>query len=34
MNIAVKNIKSPAMYNMFLRKLIMKSGLMSIKIEI
>lgn len=32
-NIIVKNLKSPAMYNGYLRKLIMKTGLMSIDIE-
>jgi len=32
-NIFLKNIKSHAMYNRFLRKLIMNTGLLSIKIE-
>lgn len=32
-NIFMKNIKSHAMYNRFLRKLIMNTGLLSIKIE-
>ena len=32
-NIFIKNMKSPAMYNPYLRKLAMKSGLMSIRIE-
>lgn len=32
-NIFIKNLKSPAMYNDNLRKIIMKSGLMSIDIE-
>lgn len=32
MNIRIKNLKSPAMYNPFLRKLIMKSGIMSVDI--
>lgn len=32
-NILVKNIKSPAMYNKYLRKLIMKSGFLSINLE-
>lgn len=32
-NITIKNLKSPAMYNGFLRKLAMKSGLMSIDVE-
>ena len=31
LNLIVKNLKSPAMYNPFLRKLAMKSGLQSIK---
>lgn len=32
-NIMIKNLKSPAMYNGNIRKIIMKSGLMSIDIE-
>jgi flavin-dependent dehydrogenase len=32
-NIFLKNLKSPAMYNKFFRKLILDSGLMSIKLE-
>lgn len=32
-NITVKNLKSPAMYNAYLRKIIMKTGIMSINIE-
>lgn len=32
-NILLKNLKSPAMYNTFLRRLAMKSGIQSIKIE-
>lgn len=32
-NIRVKNLKSPAMYNEFLRKVIMKVGVMSIELE-
>ena len=31
LNLIFKNLKSPAMYNPFLRKLAMKSGLQSIK---
>jgi geranylgeranyl diphosphate/geranylgeranyl-bacteriochlorophyllide a reductase len=31
LNLLIKNLKSPAMYNPFLRKLAMKSGLQSIK---
>ena len=31
-NILVKNLKSPAMYNSFLRKCIMKSGIMSVDV--
>ena len=33
MNITLKNLKSPAMYNNHLRKFIMKSGLLSIEVE-
>ncbi|RKD31253.1 oxidoreductase [Thermohalobacter berrensis] len=32
-NILLKNLKSPAMYNTFLRRLAMKSGIQSIKVE-
>lgn len=32
-NILLKNIKSPAMYNTFLRKVVMKTGLLSIVVE-
>lgn len=32
-NIALKNLKSPAMYNTYLRRFVMKTGLMSIHIE-
>ena len=31
-NIEIKNLKSPAMYNLFIRKQIMKSGIMSLNI--
>lgn len=33
MNIAMKNIKAPAMYNSFLRKLIMNTGIQTIKVN-
>lgn len=32
-NIAIKNLKSPAMYNALLRRTIMKSGILSLNIE-